>query len=126
MTTKNIPFSKQQIEKIIEQYPTPFHIYDEKGILEYARKFTKAFSWNPGFREYYAIKSAPNPYLMKIMREEGFGIDCSSYAELILAEKLGMKGDDIMFTSNDTPVYEYQKAIDLGAIINLDDISHIE
>jgi diaminopimelate decarboxylase len=126
MTTKNIPFSKQQIEKIIEQYPTPFHIYDEKGIREYARKFTKAFSWNPGFREYYAIKSAPNPYLMKIMREEGFGIDCSSYAELILAEKLGMKGDDIMFTSNDTPVYEYQKAIDLGAIINLDDISHIE
>jgi len=126
MTTKQIPFSKQQIQQIIEQYPTPFHIYDEKGIREYARKFIKAFSWNPGFKEYYAIKSAPNPYLMKIMREEGFGIDCSSIAELVLAEKLGMKGDEIMFTSNDTPAYEYKKAIDLGAIINLDDISHIE
>ncbi len=126
MTTKYIPFSKSQLEKITEQYPTPFHIYDEKGIREYARKFTKAFSWNPGFKEYYAIKSAPNPYLMKIMREEGFGIDCSSYAELVIAEKLGMSGDEIMFTSNDTPAYEYKKAIELGAIINLDDISHIE
>ena len=124
--TKQIPFSKKQIEKIIEQTPTPFHIYDEKGIREYARKFTKTFSWNPGFKEYYAIKSAPNPYLMKIMREEGFGIDCSSMAELVIAEKLGMKGDEIMFTSNDTPAYEYKKAIQLGAIINLDDISHIE
>ena len=126
MTKKYIPFSKQQLEKIIEQYPTPFHIYDEKGIREYARKFTRAFSWNSGFKEYYAIKSAPNPYLMKIMREEGFGIDCSSYAELVIAEKLGMSGDEIMFTSNDTPAYEYKKAIELGAIINLDDISHIE
>ncbi len=126
MTTKQLPFSKQQIEKIIEQYPTPFHIYDEKGIREYARKFIKAFSWNSGFKEFYAIKSAPNPYLMKIMRQEGFGIDCSSIAELVLAEKLGMKGDEIMFTSNDTPAYEYKKAVDLGAIINLDDISHIE
>jgi len=124
--TKQIPFSKKQIEKIIEQTPTPFHIYDEKGIREYARKFTRTFSWNPGFKEYYAIKSAPNPYLMKIMREEGFGIDCSSMAELMIAEKLGMKGDEIMFTSNDTPAYEYKKAIQLGAIINLDDISHIE
>ena len=126
MTTKYIPFSKPQLEKITEQYPTPFHIYDEKGIREYARKFTKAFSWNSGFKEYYAIKSAPNPYLMKIMREEGFGIDCSSFAELVIAEKLGMSGDEIMFTSNDTPAYEYKKAIELGAIINLDDISHIE
>jgi diaminopimelate decarboxylase len=124
--TKQLPFSKRQIEKIIEQTPTPFHIYDEKGIREYARKFIKAFSWNPGFKEYYAIKSAPNPFLMKIMREEGFGIDCSSYAELVIAERLGMSGDEIMFTSNDTPVYEYKKAIELGAIINLDDISHIE
>ena len=124
--TKQIPFSKKQIEKIIEKTPTPFHIYDEKGIREYARKFINAFSWNAGFKEYYAIKSAPNPYLMKIMKDEGFGIDCSSYAELVIAEKLGMSGDEIMFTSNDTPAYEYQKAIDLGAIINLDDISHIE
>ena len=124
--TKQIPFSKRQIEKIIELYPTPFHIYDEKGIRDYARKFIKAFSWNHGFKEFYAIKSAPNPYLMKIMREEGFGIDCSSLAELVIAEKLGMKGDEIMFTSNDTPAYEYKKAVELGAIINLDDISHIE
>ena len=126
MTTKQLPFSKQQLEEITEQYPTPFHIYDEKGIREFARKFNHTFSWNPGFKEYYAIKSAPNPYLMKIMREEGFGIDCSSFAELVIAEQLGMSGDEIMFTSNDTPAYEYQKAIDLGAIINLDDISHIE
>jgi diaminopimelate decarboxylase len=126
MTTKQLPFSKQQLETIIDNYPTPFHIYDEKGIREQARKFNQAFSWNPGFKEYYAIKSAPNPYLMKIMREEGFGIDCSSYAELVIAEKLGMSGDEIMFTSNDTPEYEYKKAIELGAIINLDDISHIE
>ena len=124
--TKQIPFSKKQIEKIIEQTPTPFHIYDEKGIRDYARIFIRTFSWNPGFKEYYAIKSAPNPYLMKIMREEGFGIDCSSMAELVIAEKLGMSGDEIMFTSNDTPAYEYKKAIQLGAIINLDDISHIE
>ncbi|HAQ20340.1 MAG TPA: diaminopimelate decarboxylase [Prolixibacteraceae bacterium] len=126
MTTKQLPFSKQQLEKIIEQYPTPFHIYDEKGIREFARKFNRKFSWNPGFKEYYAIKSAPNPYLMKIMREEGFGIDCSSFAELVIAEQLGMSGDEIMFTSNDTPAYEYKKAVELGAIINLDDISHIE
>ncbi len=126
MTTKNIPFSKPELEKIIKQYPTPFHIYDEKGIRANARTFNRTFSWNSGFKEFYAIKSAPNPYLMKIMKEEGFGIDCSSYAELVLAEKLGMKGDDIMFTSNDTPAYEYKKAIELGAIINLDDISHIE
>jgi diaminopimelate decarboxylase len=101
MATKNIPFSKEQIEKIIESNPTPFHIYDEKAIRENARYFKNAFSWNEGFKEYYAIKSAPNPYLMKILREEGFGIDCSSTAELELAK-------------------------DLGAIINLDDISHID
>lgn len=126
MTTKKLPFSKQQLDKILEKYPTPFHIYDERGIKENARRFIRSFSWNPGFKEFYAIKSAPNPYLMKIMHQEGYGIDCSSYAELVLAEKLGMKGDEIMFTSNDTPAYEYKKAIELGAIINLDDISHIE
>lgn len=126
MTTKKLPFSKPQLEGILEKYPTPFHIYDERGIKENARRFIQTFSWNPGFKEFYAIKSAPNPYLMKLMQHEGFGIDCSSYAELVLAESLGMKGDDIMFTSNDTPAYEYKKAIELGAIINLDDISHIE
>ena len=125
MTEKTLPFSKEEIATIAEKFPTPFHLYDEKGMREYARKFVKAFSWNPGFKEYYAIKSAPNPFLMKILRQEGFGIDCSSMAELALAEKVGMRGEEIMFTSNDTPDYEYKKAIELGAIINLDDFAHI-
>jgi diaminopimelate decarboxylase len=126
MTVKSLPFDKAKLEEIVSQFPTPFHIYDEKGIRDYARKFNQAFSWNEGYREYYAIKAAPNPYLMKIMQQEGFGIDCSSLAELEIAERLGMRGDDIMFTSNDTPASEYLKAMELGAIINLDDISHIE
>lgn len=126
MNEKPLPFSREELEKIAEKYPTPFHIYDEKGMREYARKFLKAFAWNPGFKEYYAIKSAPNPFLMKILRKEGFGIDCSSMAELVLAERLGMRGEEIMFTSNDTPAYEYKKAIELGAIINLDDFAHIK
>lgn len=126
MATKNLPFSKEQIENIIENHPTPFHIYDEKAIRENARRFKKAFAWNKGFKEYYAIKAAPNPYLMKVLRDEGFGIDCSSIAELELAKKVGMSGDEIMLTSNDTPAYEFQLAKDMGAIINLDDISHID
>ncbi len=126
MATKQLPFSKEQIEKIIESYPTPFHIYDEKAIRENARYFKNAFSWNEGFKEFYAIKAAPNPYLMKILREEGFGIDCSSIAELELAKKTGMSGKEIILTSNDTPAYEFQLAKELGAIINLDDISHID
>jgi diaminopimelate decarboxylase len=126
MATKNIPFTKEQLEKIIESTPTPFHIYDEKAMRENARYFKNAFSWNEGFKEYYAIKAAPNPYLMKILREEGFGIDCSSTTELELAKRVGMSGDEIMLTSNDTPASEFQMAADLGAIINLDDISHIE
>ncbi|WP_319479581.1 diaminopimelate decarboxylase [uncultured Draconibacterium sp.] len=126
MAEKNLPFSKEQLDSIIENHPTPFHIYDEKAILENARNFQKAFSWNEGFKEYYAIKAAPNPYLMKILREEGFGIDCSSVAELELAKRIGMSGNEIMLTSNDTPAYEFQLAKDLGAIINLDDISHID
>ena len=126
MNEKTLPFSREEQENIVEKFPTPFHIYDEQGMREYARKFIKAFSWNPGFKEYYAIKSAPNPFIMKILRQEGFGIDCSSMAELVLAEKVGMKGEEIMFTSNDTPAYEYKKAIELGAIINLDDFAHIK
>lgn len=126
MKEKVLPFSKEKLEEIISVFPTPFHLYDEKGIREYARKFNSAFSWNEGFREFYAIKAAPNPYLMKILRHEKFGIDCSSMAELVLAERIGMKGEEIMFTSNDTPDYEFAKAKELGAIINLDDISHIE
>ncbi len=126
MTNKKLPFSREQLEAIAKVHPTPFHIYDEKSMREYARKFNSAFSWNEGFKEYYAIKAAPNPYLMRILHTEGFGIDCSSMAELVLAERIGMKGEEIMFTSNDTPDYEYAKAKEMGAIINLDDISHIE
>lgn len=126
MIGKKLPFTKEQILKIIEKYPTPFHIYDEKGMVENARDFNRAFSWNEGFKEYYAIKAAPNPYLMKLLLNEGFGIDCSSMAELVLAEQVGMRGDEIMFTSNDTPGDEFKKAMELGAIINLDDIKHID
>ncbi len=126
MADKKLPFSRKELEKIIDKYPTPFHIYDEKAIRENARRFKSAFDWNEGFKEYYAIKAAPNPYLMKILREEDFGIDCSSEAELELAGRLGMSGEEIMLTSNDTPVSEFSKAKELGAIINLDDISHIE
>jgi len=125
MAEKKLPFSKKQIEDIIDKHPTPFHIYDEKAIRENARSLKNAFAWNEGFKEYFAIKAAPNPYLMKILREEGFGIDCSSVAELELAKRIGMSGEEIMLTSNDTPAYEFQLAKDLGAIINLDDISHI-
>ena len=126
MTGKKLPFTKEKIEQIVQNYPTPFHLYDEKGIMDYARRFNEAFAWNKGFKEYYAIKAAPNPYLMKLLRKESFGIDCSSQAELVLAEKVGMRGEEIMFTSNDTPAYEFQKAMELGAIINLDDITHID
>jgi diaminopimelate decarboxylase len=125
MSEKKLPFTKEKLEEIIETYPTPFHIYDEKAIRANARKFLNAFSWNEGFKEYFAIKAAPNPYLMKILHEEGFGIDCSSLAELELADRVGMKGEEIMFTSNDTPAEDFQKAKELGAIINLDDIAHI-
>jgi len=126
MIGKKLPFTKEQIEQIIKTYPTPFHIYDEKGMIEYARRFNGAFSWNEGFKEYYAIKSAPNPFLMKLLRKEGLGIDCSSMAELVLAERVGMRGEEIMFTSNDTPAAEFKKAMELGAVINLDDVKHIE
>ncbi len=126
MAGKELPFTKKQLEKIIEKYPTPFHIYDEKAIRKNAREFKNAFSWNEGFKEYFAVKAAPNPYLMKILHKEGFGADCSSLAELIMAEKTGITGDEIMFTSNDTPAEEFLKAKELGAIINLDDVSHIK
>ena len=126
MATKNLPFLKKELEKIIETHPTPFHIYDEKAIRENVQYFQKAFSWNKGFKEYFAIKAAPNPYLMKVLRDAGCGIDCSSVAELELAKRVGMRGNEIMLTSNDTPAKEFQLAKDLGATINLDDISHID
>jgi diaminopimelate decarboxylase len=123
---KTLPFTKDQITAIAQQYPTPFHIYDEKAIRENARLLKASFAGIPGFKEFFAVKALPNPIILKILKEEGFGADCSSLAELMLAEKVGIVGEDIMFSSNATPAYEYQKAKDLGAIINLDDISHIE
>lgn len=125
MQGKPLPFTKTQLEKIIKKYPTPFHIYDEKAIRENAHDFQNAFSWNEGFKEFYAVKAAPNPYLMKILHKEGYGADCSSLAELIMAQKTGITGEEIMFSSNDTPVDEFLLAKKLKAIINLDDISHI-
>jgi diaminopimelate decarboxylase len=125
MTKKTLPFNKAQIENIIKRYPTPFHIYDERGIRENAENLKSAFSW-ANFKEFFAIKATPNPYILKIMKEIGFGADCSSLPELIIAEKTGIAGEEIMFSSNDTPAYEYVKAKELGAIINLDDISHID
>ncbi|MDA3924133.1 MAG: diaminopimelate decarboxylase [Kiritimatiellae bacterium] len=126
MSNKNLPFTLDEITAIAEKYPTPFHIYDEKGIRENARRLLKAFAWNPGFKEYFAVKACPNPRLMQIVKEEGFGMDCSSLPELLLSEKVGVVGENIMFTSNDTPEDEFIKAVELGAVVNLDDISHID
>jgi diaminopimelate decarboxylase len=124
MNTRKLPFDKAKLEEIASKWPTPFHVYDAKAIRENARRLKKAFAWNEGFREYFAVKAAPNPYLMKLLKEFDFGSDCSSMAELVLAEKVGNVGDAIMFTSNDTPAEEFRKAWELGAVINLDDITH--
>ena len=126
MTKRTLPFTKKQIQLIAKRYPTPFHLYDEKGIRKNAREFFRAFGVLPGFRNFFAVKATPNPYILKILRDEGFGADCSSLPELELSVKAGMRGEDIMFTSNDTPLKEYESAKELGAIINLDDISHID
>jgi len=128
MVEKSFPLSKDEVVKIIQTYPTPFHIYDEQAIRENARKFYKAFSWVEagGFKNYFAVKACPNPFIMKILKEEGMGTDCSSLPELLLSEKIGITGENIMFSSNDTPPEEFKKAKELGGIINLDDISHIE
>src|SRR3989344_1184253 len=126
MSMKQSPFNKKQVEELIAQYPTPFYVYDEAGIRSSARKLINSFSWNKGFKEYFAVKATPNPSILSILKEEGCGADCSSLAELMLSEKVDIAGEQIMFTSNDTPAKEFQKAKDLGAIINLDDISHIE
>ena len=123
---KNPFLTKTQLERIVEKYPTPFHLYDEKGIRRNARNLHKAFSWNKGFREYFAVKATPNPEIMKILKEEGCGMDCSSYTELLLSERAGFSNNQIMFSSNVTPAKDYRYASDLGAVINLDDISHID
>lgn len=116
----------EQLQEITKTYPTPFHIYDEKGIRENARKLNKAFSWNKGFKEYFAVKATPNPYILNILKEEGCGADCSSMTELMLSEALGFTGSDIMFSSNATPPEEFVKAAELNSIINLDDYTHID
>ncbi len=122
-----VPFiTKEEVEKIAKWCPTPFHIYDEKGIRENARRLNKAFSWNKGFKEYFAVKATPNPTILKILHEEGCGTDCSSLAELVMSERCGIVGENIMFSSNDTPAEEFVKAAELGAFINLDDFTHIE
>jgi diaminopimelate decarboxylase len=124
---KQLPFTHDQIEAIVADYPTPFHIYDEAGIRSHAQRFQNSFDWVPGgFKNFYAVKALPNPHILQVVRDEGMGFDCSSYAELELVERLGVRGEQIIFTSNDTPAYEYQKAKDLGAIINLDDLSHVD
>ncbi len=115
----------EQLLEITKTYPTPFHLYDEKGIRENAKRLQEAFSWNQGFREYFAVKATPNPFLLQILREYGCGADCSSMTELMMSEASGFHGEEIMFSSNDTPMEEFQYAHKLGAIINLDDITHI-
>ncbi len=124
---KKVPFvTKEQIEKIASKYPTPFHIYDEKGIRENARLLKKAFAWNKGFKEYFAVKATPNPYILQILKEEGAGADCSSLTELMMSDKVGFKGNEIMFSSNVTPKEDFALAAKLGAIINFDDLTHID
>ena len=124
--TKKPFITKEQAEEIIRRFPTPFHIYDEKGIRQNARDLYKAFSWNKGFREYFAVKATPTPAILKILKEEGCGTDCSSYSELLMSKKCGFEAPYIMFSSNDTPSEEFAYANEIGAIINLDDITHIE
>ena len=124
---KKVPFvTKEKIEEIAKTYPTPFHIYDEKGIRENAKAVKEAFAWNKDFREYFAVKATPNPFLIDILHEYGCGCDCSSLTELMLSNALGIHGEDVMFSSNDTPQEDYEYAAKIGAIINLDDITHID
>ncbi|MDL2258782.1 diaminopimelate decarboxylase [Eubacteriales bacterium OttesenSCG-928-K08] len=123
---KTLPFNQAQLEEIIRQYPTPFHIYDEAAILKNLKRLQAAFSWNAGFKEYYAVKAEPNPVILKLLHENGCGMDCSSYTELMLCDALGIRGEDIMFSSNDTPPEDFEYARKLNAYINLDDITHID
>ncbi|MEM7117860.1 MAG: diaminopimelate decarboxylase [Chloroflexota bacterium] len=123
--SKSIPFSQEQIADVLKTYPTPFYLYDESGIRDAAQALLAAFSWNEGFQEYFAVKATPNPAILEILQQEGLGLDCSSMAELILAERTGFSGETIMFTSNNTPASEFAKAKELGAIINLDALEHL-
>ena len=126
MAEKKTFVTKEKIEEIVKEYPTPFYLYDEKGIRNNAKLVYDSFSWNPGYREYFAVKATPNPFILKILKEYGCGVDCASIAELKMAEKCGFSGEEIMFSSNDTPAEEYEYAAKIGAVINLDDFTHIE
>ncbi|MDW7683700.1 MAG: diaminopimelate decarboxylase [Bacillota bacterium] len=118
--------NKEQLQEIVRKYPTPFHMYDEKGIRENARRLKEAFAWNEGFKEYFAVKATPNPVILNILREEGCGVDCASYTELMMADAVGFGGSEIMFSSNVTPAQDFVLARKLNAVINLDDITHID
>lgn len=126
MNTKKIPFTCEELDDVIKTFPTPFHIYDEKVIIETAQRINKAFSWCDGFKQFFAIKATPNPSIVKILSQQGFGTDCSSLPEIVMSERCGILAENIMFTSNNTPKEEYIKAKELGAIINIDDITHIK
>ncbi|MGI5902408.1 MAG: diaminopimelate decarboxylase [Desulfitobacteriia bacterium] len=126
MAKKILPFSAEKLQEIVEEFGTPFHIYDQQAIVDNVRRLKRAFAWAPGFKEYFAVKATPNPHILKFLAAEGVGADCSSMAELILAERVGITGEEIVFSSNNTPAEEYRKAKELRAIINLDDISHID
>ncbi|MDL2229370.1 diaminopimelate decarboxylase [Treponema sp. OttesenSCG-928-L16] len=126
MNEKTFPLNKEQLEELTKSYPTPFYIYDERAIRENARKIKKAFSIFPSFQEHFAVKALPNPFILKILADEGFGADCASLPELLLADMAGMRGEKAMFTSNETPASEYKAARDMGAVINLDDFTHID
>ena len=123
---KNFPLDEKKLREVIKKFPTPFHLYDEKKIKENFRQLKETFSWAPSFREHFAVKATPNPHIVKILADEGAGTDCSSLAELLISEMANVTGEKIILTSNDTPADEFQKAIELGAIINLDDITHID
>ena len=123
---KTLPYDKAKVEEILKTYPTPFHIYDEAGIVAAAQRLQRAFQWNAGYKEYYAVKACPNPAILRLLHDHGCGMDCSSYTELMLCEALGITGEDIMFSSNDTPAEEFRYARRLGACVNLDDFSHID
>ncbi|MDD4075919.1 MAG: diaminopimelate decarboxylase [Eubacteriales bacterium] len=123
---KNLPFSKDTLMRITDAFPTPFHLYDEEALRARVRALRQAFQWNEGYREYYAVKACPNPVILSILRDEGCGLDCSSYTELMLADAINVRDEGIMFSSNDTPAEEYRYARRLGAYINLDDVTHID
>ena len=126
MSSKPLPFTLEQVREIAIEFPTPFHLYDEAAIRANARRLNEAFDWCPGYRNHFAVKATPNPVLLEILRDEGHGTDCSSLAELVLSEAVGISGEAIMFTSNNTPPAEFAKARELGVIINLDDLTHLE